>query len=208
MLNRGKIKKEITQDEFLTYMDILLNLISFYYNDIGGLSNVAQNVVEQIKRCLEYIHYEPRILPDGRVLIVETGASLPNLSAEEQPTLEENILQFNLKVNKGNIQRKKEIIFTLANEYEQQLKHNLHETLPQFADKLRHAVNNMDIRHNNHDGKGKKEYLSTLSNEEYEQLLDDIYYCLLTIHWCAEARPRFQRIREALDKLETVGKQQ
>ena len=159
-------------------------------------------MVEQIKRCLEYIHYEAKYLPDGRVLIIETGASLPNLSAEEQPNLEENILQYNLKVNKGNIQRKKEIIFTLANEYEQQLKHNLHETLPQFADKLRHAVNKMDIRHNNHSGANRNEYLSQIPDDQYEQLLDDIFKCLLTLHWCADARPAFQRICEALKLLE------
>jgi hypothetical protein len=202
LLKGQTIRKDITQNEYLTYMDILLNLIKFYNNyHLGSLQDLSKKVIVQIVRCLEYINYEPYSISDDKILLVEKGAKLSNLSAEQQPNLEENILQYKLNSMKGNIRRKREILTILANEYEQLLKRNLHETLPQFADKLRHAVNNLDIRHNNHDGKGKKDYLSTLSSDEYEKLLDDIYYCLLTLHWAAEAKPAFQRIREALEKL-------
>lgn len=205
-----RVWKEVTQDEYLTFMDILLNLINFYCrNQLGGLIEMSSKVAKQIACCLAFFNYEPRYLPDGKVLLVETGANLSNLSAAEQPNLEECILQYRLRYTKGNIRRKRDILTKLANEYEPKLKHNqnLHEILPQFANKLRHAVNKMDIRHNNHEGKGQKTFLQTLPDNEYEQLLDDIYNCLLTLRWCVEAKPGFQRICDALTKLEEMEKQ-
>lgn len=208
MLNGERVRKAISLNEYLTYMDILLNLINFCSTHrLGSLLGTANKMKEHITRCLTYVNYEPKYLLSDKVLLVEMGASLPNLSAERQPPIEEHILIYANKITKGDIRRKRDILTALANEYEPLLKQKLHETLPQFSDKLRHAVNKLDIRHNNHEGKGQNQYLTSISDEEYEKLLDDIYNCLLTLHWCADAKPGFMRICEALSNLEAMEKQ-
>lgn len=48
LLNGQRIRKDITQDEFLTYMDILLNLIKFYNNhQLGGLLELSKKYLSK-----------------------------------------------------------------------------------------------------------------------------------------------------------------
>ena len=123
-------------------------------------------------------------LESGRQIIVEKNVYASEVSQIVSETSIQDaikVLEYNHFANKGNVQRKKEILISLANYLEPLRKelNNSEELKEMFKvnnqkiiafEKLFEMYNNFGLRHNN-----AKQYHLDMTNEKLEQWYDNIY---------------------------------
>ena len=85
------------------------------------------------------------------------------------------VIEYNHYLLKGDLDKKRNILKALADKIEG-FRDNLNKTL--FSD-FGYLANNLNIRHNNLEGKNKKEYLVNIDNEELECWYDETYQVML-----------------------------
>ena len=171
--------------EFL--VDIFCNLAEKFTEEE---SEFIQIIFDNIKRFLELSNHELITLDNGNKIIVEKNVYASEASQiVSETSIEEaiKVLEYNHFSNKGNIQRKKEILITLANYLEPLRKelNNSEELEEVFKvnnqkiiafEKLFEMYNNFGLRHNN-----SNQYHLDLTDDELEQWYDDIYTSTLFV---------------------------
>lgn len=174
-----------TTEQLFVFSELLVDI----FNNLEGKftekeCQFIQVIFDNITRFLELSNHELITLENGDKIIVEK-----NVYASEvfQIISETNIqdaikvLEYNHFANKGNIQRKKEILISLANYLEPLRKelNNSEELKEVFKvnnqkiiafEKLFEMYNNFGLRHNN-----AKQYHLDMTNEKLEQWYDNIY---------------------------------
>ena len=85
------------------------------------------------------------------------------------------MIEYNHYLLKGDLDRKRNILKALADKIEG-FRDNLDKDL---SSDFGFLANNINIRHNNLDGKNKKEYLVNIENEELESWYDETYQVML-----------------------------
>lgn len=149
-----------------------------------------QVIFDNINRFLELSNHELIILDNGNRIIVEKNVYASEVSQIVSETSIQDaikILEYNHFANKGNIQRKREILISLA-AYLEPLKDELNasEELKEVMKvnnnkiiavaKLFDMYNNLGLRHNNNE-----QYHLKMTEEELEQWYDDIYTSTLFV---------------------------
>lgn len=151
---------------------------------------IENAILHNIGKFLDLSNHEMIMLDDGREIIVEKNVYASQVS---QIISETNIheaikvLEYNHFANKGNIERKKEILISLAKYLEplrtelnssEELKEVLKVSSGKISavDKLFEMYNQFGLRHNN-----SKQYHNGMTEEECEQWYDDIYTSTLFV---------------------------
>ncbi|KXT67403.1 hypothetical protein [Streptococcus sp. DD04] len=163
-------------------------LVDIFNNLLGKFTEkewqFIQVIFDNITRFLELSNHELITLDNGNRIIVEKNVYASEVSQILSETnIQEaiKVLEYNHFSNKGDIQRKKEILITLANYLEPLRKelNNSEELKEVFKvnnqkiiafEKLFEMYNNFGLRHNN-----AKQYHLDMTNEKLEQWYDDIY---------------------------------
>lgn len=172
-------------DKYFIYSEMYLDLITML-DDLGNedIERQKQVIKCQIEKVISSLGYK-FIVVDDRQIIVENNvfANEAAQAVTEFADIKEalSILEYNHFSNKGNIERKKEILIKIAallepwrksleknNELKGVLKLNSNKVLA--LDKLFWMYNNCNIRHNDN-----KQKLTNLSMEEIECWYDKIY---------------------------------
>ena len=171
--------------EFL--VDIFCNLAEKFTEEE---SEFIQVIFDNIKRFLELSNHELITLDNGNKIIVEKNVYASEASQiVSETSMDEaiKVLEYNHFSNKGNIQRKKEILIALAN-YLEPFRRELNnsEELKDIMkvnnqkviafEKLFEMYNNFGLRHNN-----SNQYHLDLDDDELEQWYDDIYTSTLFV---------------------------
>ncbi|QMI50596.1 hypothetical protein HRE60_02700 [Streptococcus salivarius] len=171
--------------EFL--VDIFCNLAEKFTEEE---SEFIQIIFDNIKRFLELSNHEMITLDNGNKIIVEKNVYASEASQiVSETSIEEaiKVLEYNHFSNKGNIQRKKEILIALANYLEpfrrelnnsEELKDILKVNNQKVIafEKLFEMYNNFGLRHNN-----SNQYHLDLADDELELWYDDIYTSTLFV---------------------------
>ena len=171
--------------EFL--VDIFCNLAEKFTEEE---SEFIQIIFDNIKRFLELSNHELITLDNGNKIIVEKNVYASEASQiVSETSIEEaiKVLEYNHFSNKGNIQRKKEILIALANYLEpfrrelnnsEELKDILKVNNQKVIafEKLFEMYNNFGLRHNN-----SNQYHLDLADDELEQWYDDIFTSTLFV---------------------------
>ena len=171
--------------EFL--VDIFSNLAEKFTEEE---SEFIQIIFDNIKRFLELSNHELITLDNGNKIIVEKNVYASEASQiVSETSIEEaiKVLEYNHFSNKGNIQRKKEILIALANylepfrrelNYSEELKDIMKVNNQKVIafEKLFEMYNNFGLRHNN-----SNQYHLDLADDELEQWYDDIYTSTLFV---------------------------
>ncbi|MFM9318699.1 hypothetical protein [Streptococcus sp. ST16] len=171
--------------EFL--VDIFCNLAEKFTKKENEF---IQIIFDNIKRFLELSNHELITLDNGNKIIVEKNVYASEASQiVSETSIEEaiKVLEYNHFSNKGNIQRKKEILIALANylepfrrelNYSEELKDIMKVNNQKVIafEKLFEMYNNFGLRHNN-----SNQYHLDLADDELEQWYDDIYTSTLFV---------------------------
>lgn len=176
----------MTEEERLfCFSEMYLDLLSILpYRKSMNLMRQVHYLEEQIKRTVNLLGHKV-VLIDNKRIIVENNvfANETSQAVTEFADIKEalSILEYNHFSNKGNIERKKEILKKIADllepwrkplnkssELKDLLKANNDKI--QALEKLFYMYNKFNIRHNNED-----QMLTGLSNREIESWYDKIY---------------------------------
>lgn len=180
-----------TTEQLFVFSELLVDI----FNNLEGKftekeCQFIQVIFDNITRFLELSNHELITLENGDKIIVEKNVYASEVS---QIISEKNIqdaikvLEYNHFANKGNIQRKKEILIALSN-YLEPFRRELNnsEELKDIMkvnnqkviafEKLFEMYNNFGLRHNN-----SNQYHLDLADDELEQWYDDIYTSTLFV---------------------------
>ena len=178
-------------NRLFAYTEFIIDLNSFLISNskVPTFSTITlqeqfPKVRERIDYCLAKNNHELKELENGRQIIVEKNVYASEVSQIlSETSIEEaiKVLEYNHFANKGNVQRKKEILISLANYLEPLRKelNNSEELKEVFKvnnqkiiafEKLFEMYNNFGLRHNN-----AKQYHLDMTNEKLEQWYDNIY---------------------------------
>lgn len=178
-------------DKYFLYAEMYVDLISMLDNLDNQEIESQKNIIKtQIERVISSLGYK-FIVIDDRQIIVENNvfANEAAQAVTEFADIKEalSILEYNHFSNKGNIERKKELLKKIADllepwrkplnkssELKDLLKANNDKI--QALEKLFYMYNKFNIRHNNED-----QMLTGLSDKEIESWYDKVYTLSLFI---------------------------
>ena len=177
-------------EKLFIFAELLNDMLSIINPNHPFLRNDVYAVRENINRVLDLSNHEFLTLESGRQIIVEKNVYASEVSQIVSETSIQDaikVLEYNHFSNKGNIQRKKEILIALANYLEpfrrelnnsEELKDILKVNNQKVIafEKLFEMYNNFGLRHNN-----SNQYHLDLADDELEQWYDDIYTSTLFV---------------------------
>ena len=180
-----------TTEQLFVFSELLVDI----FNNLEGKftekeCQFIQVIFDNITRFLELSNHELITLENGDKIIVEKNVYASEVSQIISETNIQDaikVLEYNHFANKGNIQRKKEILIALAN-YLEPFRRELNnsEELKDIMkvnnqkviafEKLFEMYNNFGLRHNN-----SNQYHLDLADDELEQWYDDVYTSTLFV---------------------------
>ena len=190
--------------------------------DHTSLMDQYDKLRQRILYSLDKTNHEWKTLQDGNIIIVEKNVYASEVSQIVSETSIEDaikVLEYNHFLNKGNIQRKKEILLSLAGYLEPYIKEferpkklsdeskviytELKEVLRLNKDKskiiafdrLSEMYNKGGLRHNN-----DKQYHLNMNDEELEQWYDNIYSSTLFVILSLEMGRNLSKLNELKKK--------
>lgn len=180
--------KENSINKLLLYIEVIVNLFSIsiekmkiemvdYYSYDWEIYRLLQ---ENINSLLEDLNYKISKLSTGEFVIVEKDM-LSSSIAETNEKVSDKVIEYRRFILKGKIDEKREILNLLANEIEGMKTIFKGTTYSNLMDDVQFMLNNLNIRHNNIEGKNKKQYVIDLPNEELEKLYDKTFDMILGI---------------------------
>lgn len=179
--------------QFASNLVDILNGLEYYINILDRLLeklNLPKNIsfscppayhmlLQNINILLSHLNYEKiNLSEEEKVILVPKN---PAATAAAEISSKETafaILKYNHASLKGDLEGKKQLLLSIANEYEPLLKKPI-EGFKDYFDKTNALLNNLHLRHNNKTGKDKKQIVAEMPNEELEKWYDELYQLLL-----------------------------
>lgn len=167
----------------------------------NGFESV-QFYLQQVKNVIDGVGYMSNnhnsitdFVPRDQTVITVAEKLDSNLSYK--------LLEYNHHSMEGDVERKKDVLFSLAGKLESKQK-ELRQVNASFESDLFFLFNSMNIRHNNVD-QGSKSYkanVSSMSAKELEGWYDDIYQMCLLAFMELEQVERKERIKKLKDSIQ------
>lgn len=173
-------------------LDYLVSFCEYSYNlamysqdaifggGIVGFGSPMQYYFQQVLRVIETIGYMPNN-QNGTTDFVPKDQAAVAVAEIIDPNLSYRVIEYNHHSMKGDLERKRTILLSLADKLEPQ-RSKLKNINPSLEDSLFFLFNNVNIRHNNADPEGKKHiaFVASLGKDEIERWYDDTYeMCLI-----------------------------
>ena len=178
-------------EELFVFSELLVDIFySLLEKFTAEECEFIQVIFDNINRFLELSNHELITLDNGNRIIVEKNVYASEVSQIVSETSIQDaikVLEYNHFANKGNIERKREILISLAaylepfrdelkasEELKEVMKVNNRKIIA--VAKLFDMYNNLGLRHNN-----SEQYHLEMTKEELEQWYDDIYTSTLFV---------------------------
>ncbi len=194
----------------------IIKILEYYINLLVMLNsklNLTQNINfgcpatykllnDNIEILLEHLNYEKIIFNEEEkvILVPKNPAATAVAEITDNKDISFAILKYNHASLKGDLEGKRQLLLSIANEYEPLLK----KPIDGFKDYFSMAtglLNNIHLRHNNKTGKDKKEVVANMSDKELEKWYDELYQLLLFCVLIKDNVKRKNEIDELLKKL-------
>lgn len=186
----------------IIYLEYYINISHFVnslrlFNLFISNPNDFQIMSENIKILLEHLNYQKINDNDNILLIPKNPEAIAVAEQTKNIEIANAILKYNHYSLKGNLEDKRNLLISIANEYNG----FLHSKLAGFNKELDMAIfliNNCHIRHNNKSGNEEKKLIANLKNEDLEKLYDDTYQLIL---FCILAKTNVERMKNFEEKV-------
>lgn len=161
------------------------------------LKDVMDDVLGQYNHCA-YIDKKRRC-----VLVIEDKAEVTAVAEIVPTSLALNVIRYNHKSLKGEIELKKSILISIGAELEPKRK-ELQEINRQLSEDIFFILNNVNIRHNNRSKTDKakyKEYTAKMTKSQMEKWYDELYQMMLLAILLLDNRSRTEKVKELKEKI-------
>jgi hypothetical protein len=180
----------LTLNEVLIYIEYVINILylcqlNFKEYEDHYFCDDYNKLCENIDEILNRVNHEVQYFEDKEMaLVVEKNPAATAVADIVDDDTAFKVIEYNHYLLKGDLNRKREILIALGDKFEpikEALKTNGYNPM---ADDASFMLNNLNIRHNNHDGKNKKEHTASMTKKQIEEWYDKTYdvllLCLLT----------------------------
>lgn len=197
-LSRNTIKME----DYFLYCEMIFNLVADLEYCIFGYidNNYLKSIIDTMDYVIETCGYERKKV-DGEIQIVQKNAVAFQV-AEEEPNIEDAIIEYNHYLLKGNIDEKKNILRKIADALEPD-RDTISSVNKKAADDFFYMVNNLNLRHNNvtPGDKNYKKAVAEMNSDELEKIYDMVYEQALLLFMQKSQIKRNERIKVLKDLL-------
>lgn len=162
---------------------------------------------ENIDTLLEHINYEKIKDKENKCiyLILKSPQSIAASEQTKNINVANAILKYNHYSLKGNIPEKRNLLISIANEYDTFLHSSLGGYNKEFT-KACNLINSLNIRHNNIDGRNKNKIVANMHKRELEIWYDELYQLIL---FCILAKKNADRMKkfdtELIHSIKDIG---
>ena len=199
-------------DAFLTLVELIYNFWELSHNKFDDdekgyrlqwcgnyyhLKDVMDDVLSQYNH-VAYINEEQEC-----VLVVEDK---PEVTAAAEimptPTLAVDVVKYNHRSLRGEIEQKKKILLAMGAELEAKRK-RLHTINSALENDIFFMLNNLNIRHNNKSkgDKNYKEYVAKMRKDRIEKWYDELYQMILIAFLLVDNAKRADKVKELKSKI-------
>lgn len=204
-------------NSFSNNMDDIIRGLEYYINVLRMVDeklNFSHNMqfscppaypmlLKNIDILLEHLNYEKKVFAqDEKVILVPKN---PAATAVAEITDKEHIafaiLKYNHNSLRGDLEGKRQLLLSIANEYEPLLKNPI-DGFTDYFKKATFLLNNLNLRHNNKSGKDKKQFVVDMPNKELEKWYDELYQLLL---FCVLIKDNVKRKKEIEDLVKKIN---
>lgn len=214
-INEIESKKTKDLDEVLLCLEYYINIRYLFLNKMFPnlakgyrVSSNFQLLNDNINILLDHINYEKVIFKEEeKVILVPKDPAATAVAEISSKDVAFAILKYHHASLKGQVEEKRKLLRSIANEYEPLLNKPI-DGFKEYFDKATNMLNNMNIRHNNKSGKNKKELVAQMSDEELESWYDELYQLLLFCVLVKDNRDRKDKVDELLKRINTQPKKQ
>lgn len=185
--------------EYISNMINLANtkLSASYFQKLKEFVILEQN----LDILLEHLNYEKVIFTeDEKVILIPKNPAATAVAEISSKGTSLAILKYNHASLKGQLEEKRQLLLSIANEYEPLLNKPI-EGFNDYFTKATNMLNNVHIRHNNKSGKNKKELVANMSDEDLENWYDETYQLLLFCVLIKDNKDRKDKLDELLKKV-------
>lgn len=179
-----KNPREFDIDYLVSFCEYSFNLVKYNQGYIGMLSlsidQPMQFYYQQVLKVAEAIGYMENVQGGVTDFVPKDQAAI-SVAEIIDPSLSYRVIEYNHHSMKGDLDRKKAIIIALADKLEPQ-RAKLKQINSTLESDLFYLLNNINLRHNNAEEKGKSyhRFIAEMDKRELERWYDDTYQmCLL-----------------------------
>lgn len=198
-VSKGKLDNKILCLEYISNMLELSNTKLSY--PIFQRTKEGVILEQNINIFLDHINYEKLILEkEEKVILVPKNPIATAVAEISSQDTAFAILKYHHASLKGQLEEKRKLLHSIANEYEPLLNKPI-DGFKDYFDKATNMLNNINIRHNNKSGRNKKELIAEMSDDELEGWYDELYQLLLFCVLIKDNKDRKDRIDEFLKQM-------
>lgn len=189
-------EKRIDINKYFLYCEMLINLFfGLTKNRIPFIQKQIDDITQTIKTVIEKTGFELAQIEDRYIIVEKDAISIE--VADKAPELADVIIEYNHYLLKGDINKKRMILKTIADSLEPKRK-ALGQICKSNTEDFFDLVNTMNIRHNNLDPSAQKLYnpkFASLPTDQQEEWYDLIYEQALGLYVTLEQQERNKKIK-------------
>ena len=154
-----------------------------------------KDVLDDDLQRFNHVAYEDK--ENSRIIVIEDKPGVTAVAEIIAPSLALDVIRYNHRSLKGEIEAKKSIILSLAADLEPK-RAALTKLNKQLAEDIFFMLNNLNIRHNNRSKKDKnyKEYVAKMRKERLERWYDELYQMILLANLLLDNVGRAEKVKE------------
>ncbi len=172
-------------DYLVSFCEFTYNFVSFssgYVNKFDDQSTMERIrfYIQQVLKVMESIGYIPNSCNGVTDFVQKNPASI-SVAEIVEPALSYKAIEYNHYSMKGDLERKRDILFQLGEQLTPRRK-KLSEIASALEKNVFFMLNNLNIRHNNIDKKAGSDYhptIAEMSKEDLEFYYDELYQMIL-----------------------------
>ena len=198
-------------DEASTSTEAFITIIELFYNfwtlanrkfgdpELGlkwsGNFYHLRDVLNDNLERFNHTTYEDK--QNNRILIIEDKPGVTAVAETITPSLALDVIRYNHRSLRGEIETKKSILLSLAADLEPK-RTELTKLNKQLADNIFFMLNNLNIRHNNRskNDKNYKEYVAKMRKDRLEKWYDELYQMILLANLLLDDADRADKVKE------------
>ena len=193
-------------EHFLLYCEYAANIAYLAKSKLlngDKTGDAVITIIDNVKAIVSHYGYELKYFAkEEKALIVMKSAQATSVAEYLSSELSSLVLEYNHFTLKGNISRKRGILFALGKAIEP-LRKEIREINYPLETNIFQMLNNMNIRHNNTQpgNKNYNKYVAGLAKNELEQWYDDLYQMILLAYMLKENKERDGRVKILIQAL-------
>lgn len=214
-LNCEEIKRKINLSKDFDNFENIINHLEYYLNIIHLIEHKTDKIAqlplrgcseywmmtENINILIEHLNYKKIVFDDEeKVILVPKDPAAIAVAEISSDDVAFAIMKYHHASLKGNLNEKRRLLVSIANEYEPLLEKPI-DGFYEYIKDAKNMLNNAHIRHNNKEGSDRKELIANMSDEELEHWYDELYQLLLFCVLAKDNKERKEKIHDFLNSI-------